>query len=293
MKRFFLFLAIPAITLNLYCQSDVIVLDSIITFYWDSNINDWGITGKNVNEYYENQKINKKLRWEDETFICLDSTVYTYDLFGNEVQVTFFDRDTIQNSWTGKSNYTSEYDENGNVTKSAKYEWDTLSSEWNPVNCESTTYDVYSNELESKYYIWNTSINEWEITAQGINTYDEDGRQLESVIHAPTWPVPDGLLIHGWKTKYYWSNLNSPSKVKQQELSCSIYPNPTNSHLTIETGQPNHHSIEIISLSGQLICNAKMEGTTHQIDLSSFQKGLYFITIRSKDYIKTEKIIKL
>jgi len=36
-----------------------------------------------------------------------------------------------------------------------------------------------------------------------------------------------------------------------------------------------------------------MEGTVHQIDLSSFKKGVYFITIRSKEYVTTEKIIKL
>jgi len=29
-----------------------------------------------------------------------------------------------------------------------------------------------------------------------------------------------------------------------------------------------------------------------QIDLSTFSKGIYFITIRSEDYMKTEKIIK-
>ncbi|MFC2116642.1 T9SS type A sorting domain-containing protein [Bacteroidota bacterium] len=29
------------------------------------------------------------------------------------------------------------------------------------------------------------------------------------------------------------------------------------------------------------------------MDLSSFQKGVYFITVRSRDYVRTEKIIKL
>jgi hypothetical protein len=36
-----------------------------------------------------------------------------------------------------------------------------------------------------------------------------------------------------------------------------------------------------------------MEGKSHQIDLSSFQKGVYFITIRSKDFVTTRKVIKL
>ena len=72
-----------------------------------------------------------------------------------------------------------------------------------------------------------------------------------------------------------------------------IYPNPTNDLLTIETGIVGQHSIEINSLNGQLIFNGKMEGITHQIDLSSFRKGVYLITIRSNDLVTTRKIIKL
>ncbi len=73
----------------------------------------------------------------------------------------------------------------------------------------------------------------------------------------------------------------------------SIYPNPTNNLLTIETAQSGKYSIEITSLNGQQIYSTTMEGTTHQIDLSSFQKGVYFITIRSEDFVTTRKIIKL
>ena len=73
----------------------------------------------------------------------------------------------------------------------------------------------------------------------------------------------------------------------------TIYPNPTTNILTIETSQPGRHFIGITSLNGQLLYSDKIEGPTHQIDLSSFEKGLYFITIRSRDFVRTEKIIKL
>ncbi len=72
-----------------------------------------------------------------------------------------------------------------------------------------------------------------------------------------------------------------------------IYPNPTNDILTIETGNVGQHSIEINSLNGQLIYQTIWKEPSHQIDLSSFQKGVYFITIRSKDFVTTRKIIKL
>jgi hypothetical protein len=72
-----------------------------------------------------------------------------------------------------------------------------------------------------------------------------------------------------------------------------IYPNPTNTLLTIETANPDHYSINLNSLNGQQILIGEMEGTSHQIDLSSFQKGVYLITVKSKHLITTRKIIKL
>jgi len=72
-----------------------------------------------------------------------------------------------------------------------------------------------------------------------------------------------------------------------------IYPNPTNTLLTVETVSPNQYNIEITSLNGKQILTEEMEGTSHQLDLSSLQKGVYLITIRSKDFVTTRKIIKL
>ena len=72
-----------------------------------------------------------------------------------------------------------------------------------------------------------------------------------------------------------------------------LFPNPTNSLLKIETEYPDHYSINITTLNGQQILTGEMRGTSHQIDLSSFQKGIYFITVRSKNFVTTRKIIKL
>jgi len=72
-----------------------------------------------------------------------------------------------------------------------------------------------------------------------------------------------------------------------------IYPIPTNDNFTIETGISGQFIIIITSLKGQLIYSEELEDSIHQIDLSSFQKGVYFITIRSKDLVTTRKIIKL
>ena len=87
--------------------------------------------------------------------------------------------------------------------------------------------------------------------------------------------------------------LSTGSKDVKNNGVMKLFPNPTTNLLTIETNQPASHSIEIISLSGQLIYRTEMEGNSKQIDLSPFTKGIYFITIRSNAWVKTEKVVKL
>jgi photosystem II stability/assembly factor-like uncharacterized protein len=72
-----------------------------------------------------------------------------------------------------------------------------------------------------------------------------------------------------------------------------IFPTPTSKLLTIQVAESGEFSIEIISTNGQIILSRDFTGKIYQVDLSSFQKGIYFITVRSSDHVWTEKIIKL
>jgi hypothetical protein len=79
----------------------------------------------------------------------------------------------------------------------------------------------------------------------------------------------------------------------KRDNNFKLYPTPSYNSITIKSDSSGPHTVEIISISGQLLYSTRMEETTLQIDLSSFQEGIYLITIRSRDHVKTEKIIKL
>jgi hypothetical protein len=89
--------------------------------------------------------------------------------------------------------------------------------------------------------------------------------------------------------------VEDPSSIPEKLIDNSfrIYPNPSDGLLTMETEQPGLKSIEITNFNGQQIFSGRFEGASHQIDISSFPKGVYFITIRSEDFVRTKKIIKL
>ena len=71
-----------------------------------------------------------------------------------------------------------------------------------------------------------------------------------------------------------------------------IYPNPANDLITVETKILGPYSIELNAVNGQLIYSAKVQEPIHHIDISSYQKGMYFITIESADFTRVEKIVK-
>lgn len=72
-----------------------------------------------------------------------------------------------------------------------------------------------------------------------------------------------------------------------------IYPNPATNELVIRSIHANLLSISISSLNGKLVYSSTIEGPVADIDLTTFPKGIYFVTIRSEDTVSIQKIEKL
>lgn len=82
--------------------------------------------------------------------------------------------------------------------------------------------------------------------------------------------------------------------VSDKGESMRIFPNPTNQFLIIQAlRMADKYCIEVLSLSGCIVQRDVFAGGTFFVDLSSLEKGIYSIRIRSKDIVTTRKIIKL
>jgi hypothetical protein len=105
----------------------------------------------------------------------------------------------------------------------------------------------------------------------------------------------DTLLVTGNDTSYQVVVTQDLISAIDQtpETKVYVYPNPMRNRLVIQSINSDQFHIEILSLKGQMIYSHNMKGSTCLIDLSSFQKGVYFITIRTKDFVTIKKIVKL
>ena len=73
-----------------------------------------------------------------------------------------------------------------------------------------------------------------------------------------------------------------------------VYPNPTTSHIQIEPSynQLDIKTIEIADMTGKVLWQQTMDGDNTQLDISSFSRGIYLLTITSDQHIYTYKIVK-
>lgn len=120
-----------------------------------------------------------------------------------------------------------------------------------------------------------------------------------SLVNAPPYdmnsdprpnPVDEYVDMGAFESPYLQTPLGTENIRKSGLI---IYPNPAIDLLTFQTSKTGRYFIEITSLNGQQIFSAEMEGTSNHINLSDFAEGIYIMTIRSKEFVETRKIMKL
>lgn len=80
-------------------------------------------------------------------------------------------------------------------------------------------------------------------------------------------------------------NINST-----KSTNLNVYPNPTNGILNVEL---EHGSkIELIDINGRILETIQKSDSFQNIDLSSFDSGIYFLRVETNNIIKTQKIIR-
>jgi hypothetical protein len=62
----------------------------------------------------------------------------------------------------------------------------------------------------------------------------------------------------------------------------TVYPNPAHTALTI-SGTAQGQTIDIYNYMGQKISSLIVEGATQQLDLSTYEKGIYLVQVIHAD----------
>ncbi len=121
-----------------------------------------------------------------------------------------------------------------------------------------------------------------------------------NIIYSPIDAIEDSvnftLFSNGGELSYnlFGSGKNANTTFNTSNQLIVLYPNPTNSFINIESiNDESISNIQILNIKGQLILKKiyNTKATQSIIDLSNFEKGLYIITIKSKDNVVVKRIV--
>ena len=136
----------------------------------------------------------------------------------------------------------------------------------------------------------------WEVSANGANAEIESADQLSTNVtfnakgsYTVTLSVSDGALTTKADVSVFVGGVGI-----EQNLAPAmyIYPNPAKDKLTLELmNMPGSTSIvSIFSITGSAVYNTKLSTDKLEVDLSSFESGLYFIQVKSEDETFTTRV---
>ena len=96
------------------------------------------------------------------------------------------------------------------------------------------------------------------------------------------------------KDIYYYSDITGINEIIDN-YNVSIYPNPANDYLIINTATNENLKIEIYTIKGQSVMSTEYSNNASEmrVDISQLRAGMYFIRIANDQNNITKKFVKL
>ena len=112
----------------------------------------------------------------------------------------------------------------------------------------------------------------------------------------PLLALPSPMLSKGFKDIKNFKEIMLSFEPEFSENTLSIFPNPTYSTTTVQLRSKNSEisiiSIQLFDILGRELLLQQVGRQSYSIDLSSYPKGIYFISVRDTDRSYYQKIIK-
>lgn len=166
----------------------------------------------------------------------------------------------------------------------------------------------------------NSGVNEWttldnfsQTATLGSRTYVEQAGTNPSNTVTLQWTAPAegsgnvsfyavGNAVNGngntagdgvGTTSLSLSEKMTSSVVENQINSLKIYPNPANDFINIDMGNIPADSYTIVNIQGQTILNGQITNQSKTLDISSLQRGLYFVYLQDETRVNiyTQRLI--
>jgi spore coat protein H len=162
-----------------------------------------------------------------------------------------------------------------------------LIARWTALRSTVITEDyILAKFKANNEYLLANNIYEREHLAWNDYRYDEN-----QLTYVASWLKSRLAYLDGKFTQpCSTTNATLSAATTQQSSSFKLYPNPTNDNLYIESESTNYE-VFIQDMTGKIVLKYVSTSKSNKIDISSLNKGLYAVMLKSKASIKTEKLL--
>ncbi|HLO92017.1 MAG TPA: T9SS type A sorting domain-containing protein [Lentimicrobium sp.] len=274
--------------------------------YWDS------VTRTKLDNYYENDRLQYDITSEciENSWTEKKKTIYTYNTEGR-ISEAVYKTMSATGSWDNLTKILYVYDNIGNVLErlSQKY----VDGAWvnNTINYftyvadkvltrqierwidgnkvhnykENNSYDANLNRLRSMSYVWidTTYVLETDYKYR----YDADNLLTSDSYIFYDYEAPQQTIYSADSTLYFFRKVLSVPEPQKTE-TVSIYPNPTNGQIKVNT-TTRINSVELYKITGESL--GSIEVNSNVIDLSHFPSNIYVLKIITGNEVVLKKVV--
>lgn len=212
-------------------------------------------------------------------------TYYTYagDLLTSTTSMTF---DPGSDEWSINYTDTFEYDASHQVSRrtTAGYVFRDGNVSFENYRNETYTYTASNQLQEIIERLWQDSA--WSNYTKTSITYQTNNKPEVGYQY-----LAEGS---GWSasasTKYLFQVSTGIKAISNPLAGIVCYPNPANDQTTIDMGS-HSGNLRLFDITGKCVYAQTGISGKHQIDLSTFNNGIYYATIQSGQFQYTSKIV--
>jgi hypothetical protein len=250
---------------------------------WDPAGSKWKKAIKGEYSLDDNGKADSILyyTWVEEPgrWINLSKNEMAYDSRGNLTEKIAYAWDTVSNSWINDTKSTLFYDVNSLCTEWLAYKWDTLADDWLIDGKITYSYDAGGNQTGFVNYFWDKTGEQWIAFLKFDYTYDGNGNRLTET--GFEW-IEDEWIYNQRRNHYYPQQSSLDHSVSEAVDGMMLFPNPASGNVTICTGHPGSHILQVLDITGREILSGIFQGESCNIDLGDLTPSVYVIRITQK-----------
>lgn len=157
-----------------------------------------------------------------------------------------------------------------------------------------------TNGFSNEFWKYNTTLDTWtqEVSVPGFTKIEGAAFAIADTGYYGFGADSDVVIQNDFYRFYAGDScdVNTGYTTIHDVSEISIYPNPTNQKLNIELNSQimGLATLSIMDITGRVVlsCAKNISYDITQVDVSSLPPAMYFISIKSKDIIITQKFIK-